>query len=124
MDLRWEDFDHVAADRDQIEHILRQAAAKPTRGIHILLYGSAGTGKTEFCKTVAARVGVPLYSVGEDNGALDEPCRCERLASYRVFQRLLGSRGQAILLFDEMEDLLLTGLPDHHGSFEGAEAGS
>ena len=123
-DLRWEDFDHVAADRDQIEHILRQATAKPTKGIHILLYGSAGTGKTEFCKTVAARVGVPLYSVGEADGSDDEPCRCERLGSYRAFQRLLGSRGRAILLFDEMEDLVVPGLPGHHGPLEGAEVGS
>ncbi len=123
-DLGWEDFDHVAADRDQIEGILRQATARPTKGIHILLYGSAGTGKTEFCKTVAARVGVPLYSVGEADGADDEPCRCERLGSYRVFQRLLGSRGRAILLFDEMEDLVAPGLPAYHGPFEGAEAGS
>ncbi len=36
-DLRWEDFDHVAADRDQIELILRQATVRPTKGIQILL---------------------------------------------------------------------------------------
>jgi transitional endoplasmic reticulum ATPase len=123
-DLRWEDFDHVAADRDQIELIFRQATARPMKGIHILLYGSAGTGKTEFCKMVAARVGVPIYSVGETDNSSDEPCRCERLGSYRVSQRLLGSRGGTILLFDEMEDLLDLGLPGHHGPFPAAEVGS
>ena len=65
-----------------------------------------GTGKTEFCKTLAARLDVPLYIVGESDDRGGEPSRHERLQELRLVQRLLTEDRRALLLFDEMEDLL------------------
>ena len=74
--------------------------------MNILLYGPPGTGKTEFCKVLAERLGVTLYSVGEADDDGDEPSRRERLQELRLAQRLVSRDGRSLLLFDEMEDLL------------------
>ncbi|MCY4502433.1 MAG: AAA family ATPase [Alphaproteobacteria bacterium] len=111
-ELDWSDFDHVAGDRDHVERLLEGALDKGAPGVNILLYGPPGTGKTEFCKTVAERLGVTLYSVGEADGDGGEPSRRERMQELRLAQRLLAQDRRSLLLFDEMEDLLEEGGPE------------
>lgn len=109
-ELVWEDFDHVAEQRDHAEKLLRGALAAGTAGVNVLVYGPPGTGKTAFCKVLAERLGAKLYNVGEFDDRGDEPSRHERLQELNLAQRLIGggdaTRRQALLLFDEMEDLL------------------
>ena len=78
-ELEWSDFDHVVEERDHIEQILNGALHTGTPGVNILVYGPPGTGKTEFCKTLATRLGTNLYSIGEVDSDGDEPSRKERL---------------------------------------------
>jgi len=108
-DLEWSDFDHLGQNRDDVEGLLRGALKKGARGVNILVYGPPGTGKTEFCRILAARLGVQLFSIGEADDRGDEPERSERLAELRLAQNLLGEDESALLLFDEMEDLLTDG---------------
>ena len=110
-DLEWSDFDHVARDRDHIERVLEGALESGAPGVNILLYGAPGTGKTEFCKVLAERLGVSLYTVGESDEKGEEPMRGERLQELRLAQRLLTGHRGSILLFDEMEDLLSESFP-------------
>ena len=105
-ELRWSDFDHVAGDRDHLERLLKGALQTGQKGVNILIHGLPGTGKTEFCKTLAARLGAPLYSVGEADANGREPLRHERMQELCLTQRLLAGDRRSILLFDEMEDLL------------------
>ena len=110
-ELGWADFDHVAEPRDHAEKVLRGALAGGEAGVHILVYGPPGTGKTEFCKVLAKQVAATLYQVGEADEDGDEPSRTERLQELRLAQRLVGGGGKqprrhALVLFDEMEDLL------------------
>ena len=105
-ELEWSDFDHVEEDRDHIEKLIKGALSIGTPGVNILVCGPPGTGKTEFCKTLAARLGTHLYSVGEEDDSGDEPSRKERLQELRLAQRLLAPGRGSILLFDEMEDIL------------------
>ena len=105
-ELEWEDFDHVAEQRDHIEKVLKGALSSRPKGVNVLVYGPPGTGKTEFCKTLAARLQANLYSVGEADDGGDEPRRGERLQELKVAQNLLAPGGGSMLLFDEMEDLL------------------
>ncbi len=105
-DLEWRDFDHVAVARDHVETLIAGALAKGAPGVNILLYGPPGTGKTEFCKTLAGRLGATLYSVGEADEEGDEPRRRERLQELKLAQHLLGGNRQSLILFDEMDDLL------------------
>ena len=105
-ELQWSDFDHIAEGRDHIERLIQGALRTSAPGVNILLYGPPGTGKTEFCKVLAERLGVTLYSVGETDYDGDEPSRGERLQELRLAQRLLARNCRSLLLFDEMEDLL------------------
>ncbi|MDE0193077.1 MAG: AAA family ATPase [Gammaproteobacteria bacterium] len=108
-DLEWSDFDHLGQSRDDVESLLRGALERRARGVNILVHGPPGTGKTEFCGVLASRIGVNLISVGEADERGDEPSRRERLGELRLAQSLLGEDRGAVLLFDEMEDLLTDG---------------
>jgi transitional endoplasmic reticulum ATPase len=103
--LRWEDFEHLGADRELAYRVLSGAVAENAKGINILLHGSIGTGKTELCKAIAGRAGLDVYSVGETDDEGGEPTRGERLASLKIAQHLLKKRRNSIILFDEAEDL-------------------
>ena len=105
-DLEWQDFDHVATERDNVERVLKGALASGEPGVNVLLYGEPGTGKTEFSKVLARRLGLTLYAVGEADEDGDEPSRHERLRELRLSQRLLAGERRSLILFDEMEDLL------------------
>ncbi|MCY4430291.1 MAG: AAA family ATPase, partial [Rhodospirillales bacterium] len=105
-ELEWADFDHIAEGRDHIERLIRGALQTGTPGVNVLLYGAPGTGKSEFCKVLAERLGATLYSVGEADDDGDEPSRRTRLQELRLAQRLLRWNRGSLLLFDEMEDLL------------------
>ena len=111
-ELEWSDFDHIAEARDHVEALLRGALRAGAKGINVLVHGEPGTGKTEFCRTLARRLGVTLYTVGESDDDGGEPSRRERLQELRLAQRLLADSAHSILLFDEMEDLLA-----HEASF-------
>lgn len=86
--------------------LLGGALANGARGINILIHGPPGTGKTELARTLAATLGEPLHAVGEADSDGEEPSRSDRLAALRLALRTLEKRGHALLLFDEMEDML------------------
>ena len=108
-ELDWSDFDHVAEDRDYLAKILEGALRQGAKGVNILLYGPNGTGKTELSKVLANRLGVTLFGVGEKDERGGEPSRGERLADLRLAGCLLGKDPNALLLFDEMDDLFSGG---------------
>jgi SpoVK/Ycf46/Vps4 family AAA+-type ATPase len=118
--LEWEDYEHLRADRELAATLLQRAAVSQEKGIHILLYGPPGTGKTEFCKTLAGKLGLKLYGVGMADERGQEPSRDERVGAFRLSQKLLEHQSDALLLFDEAEDLLRG---EHEDSFMAERAG-
>jgi tRNA A37 threonylcarbamoyladenosine biosynthesis protein TsaE len=103
------DYAHLAREHEFLLRLLRGSVAAARRGVNVLIYGAPGTGKTEFCRLLAAEVGCDLFAIGEVDDAGSEPCRGERLEALRLADRFAGRRGRALLLFDEMEDLLQDG---------------
>ena len=103
--LEWSDFEHLGEMRTRLAKFLKTAIDKRIRGVNILLWGPPGTGKTEFCKTLAQHLRVNLYAIGEKDEDGREPSRQERTGSLQLSQNLLRYQSNSLLLFDEMDDL-------------------
>ena len=102
-------FPHLADEMSIVAGILGEAMRLGVPGTNVLLYGPPGVGKTEIASVVAQTLNAQLYEVGyaDDEGA---PIRgVERLQAFNLCQRLLSRRTDALVLFDEVEDMLERG---------------
>lgn len=109
--LDLDDFRHLDA-RDDAVRLLSGALRQSTPGVNILLHGRAGTGKTEFAKTLAAAAGGRLYSTGEpeaDGETRGNHPGLDRRNDLRRADRLLGTEGDAVLLCDELDEVFDAG---------------
>lgn len=105
--LPWDCFDHLGSAANLAVRVLAEAAALGEVGIHVMLVGPPGTGKTEFARTLATRAGLALYAVGEQGSEPDdEPSRTQRGNALRLSLALLRRRRNAAVLLDEAEDVL------------------
>ncbi|MDG4551418.1 MAG: AAA family ATPase [Candidatus Contendobacter sp.] len=98
-------FAHLERDTAAAVGLLRAALDRRIPGTNLLLYGPPGVGKTEFAAVLAEAVGADLYEVdyADEDG---DPIRGERrLRAFNLGQRLLARRDNALLLFDEVEDV-------------------
>lgn len=99
------DFPHMEQDSARLNEVLSNAARKGTVGVNALLFGPPGTGKTEFARALAHAAGLTLYQVRSADEDGDGLGRDGRLTAYMLAQHLLRSRKDAVILFDEVEDV-------------------
>jgi SpoVK/Ycf46/Vps4 family AAA+-type ATPase len=107
--LHIDDFPHLASDIETVLPYLRNAFAKGEHGINVLFYGPPGTGKTEMTKALAQELGTTLFEISyaDDDG---DPIKGKgRLRAYNLCQRFTANMPNALLMFDEVEDVLLPG---------------
>ena len=84
---------------------LRHAINNHQKGANLLIYGAPGVGKTEFVKTLATLLGVPLYGVPVVDKDHDVLTPNKRLSRYQVVQKLIDQR-PGLIMFDEIEDVM------------------
>jgi len=104
--LTTKNYPHIKEDVKILFSFLKSAISKKQKGVNVLLYGSAGTGKTELSKVIASELNLKLYEVAYDDeyGYATED---RRLRSYCLAQNVL-SAGSNLLIYDEAEDIFNT----------------
>jgi AAA+ superfamily predicted ATPase len=100
-----DDFPHLSAAAERLTTSLCRATEAGVTGVNALLFGSPGTGKTEFALAVAKEAGLSIYRVRASDDDGDGMGRQGRLTAYQIAQRMLKHRGDAVILFDEVEDV-------------------
>lgn len=116
-------FEHVNADL--VCRYLNAATKQQLKGVNILFYGAAGTGKTELSRTLAKvlrRGLLEIPSVQIEDGRITDDFLCKSPASQRLtylnlMQSLLDGSDKNLLLVDECESVFTHA--DEHYSKEG-----
>ena len=104
-----DNFPHMHKERELLKEYLSNAVDEKTCGVNILFHGKPGVGKNEFVQALAKELNVDLYEVSyaDENG---DPIKGQaRLRAYALCQRLLARNRNAMLLFDEIEDVFMSG---------------
>lgn len=102
--LDWADYDHIGPARD-----IALKLVKDDRPASILLYGSPGTGKSEFARLLADRAGKRAVFAGLEDDRGGEPDRSERLAHFLILRSLTRGDASKVLVMDEADDVLELG---------------
>ena len=123
------DFAYLEPELGDLIDLVREAAAKGEKGINILLDGPTGGGKTELAKVIIQEAGLTGFSIGEDHAPgkqitstassdgfgdtesiTETDLRQEgekRFAALLRADKLLEDDPNAVMHFDEFEDLLI-----------------
>lgn len=104
--LKDKDFVHFKKEQKLLENILKSATKEKRKGINILLYGSVGTGKTEFAKLIAQNTKINMFEVDYPISDKQERSRYNRLNDLKSKQTILSSSENTCVLFDEAEDVM------------------
>jgi len=99
------DYRHLGGLLDVAVQHLRGALAQHRPGVNVLLYGPPGTGKTELSRVLGAALDCGVYALpcaDRDGQPIGGTSRLRRL---RAAQALV-SRQPALLVFDELDDVL------------------
>jgi SpoVK/Ycf46/Vps4 family AAA+-type ATPase len=111
--LSKDDYPHLKEDIAILESYLLQALENKQPGVNVLIYGTPGSGKTEFVKMLAHEIGRPLFEVATENSAGAPILRANRFRSFRLSQHILATNDALpLILFDEVEDVFRSGPND------------
>lgn len=104
--LTIEDYPHLGEDIALLKSYLSDALAKKRPGVNVLIYGTPGSGKTEFVKMLAHEIGRPLFEIATEDSDGDPVRRANRFRSFRLSQHILSTNAALpLVLFDEVEDV-------------------
>jgi AAA+ superfamily predicted ATPase len=104
-----QDYPHLREDISLLRNYLTDALENGRQGVNILIYGTPGSGKTEFVKMLAEQLERPLFEIASENIAGEPIKSANRFRSYRLSQHILATdSSRPIVLFDEIEDVFRT----------------
>jgi SpoVK/Ycf46/Vps4 family AAA+-type ATPase len=102
-------YKHMAEEVAMLRHVLADALAAGRHGVNVYLYGPPGTGKTELARLLARLLQVRAFEVSSEDRDGDPIGGVSRLQAWRAAQAVLcrrdTARPEALLIFDEAEDV-------------------
>ena len=121
--LKTHDYPHLAEDISLLKSYLFDVLEKKRVGVTVLIYGTPGSGKTEFVKMLAQELGHPLFEIATESSSGDPIRQANRFRSFRLSQHILANNeSQPLVLFDEVEDVFRIG-EDEEELKEGNSSG-
>jgi len=103
-------FGYLDEALSDIQPILARALKNKAPELNFLFHGPAGAGKTELAKTLPESVGADVFLVGEKDGQGEPLDAADRLSALLMAERILARQGNAVIVFDEAEDLISSDL--------------
>ncbi len=104
-ELQPDDFVHIVDQYERLQRYLKAVIRGRRQGVNILLYGPPGTGKTELVRTLSEQLALDLFEVKFANATGEAMDGDERFSAYLISQQILKASSQAVILFDEIEDV-------------------
>ena len=101
-----EDLTHLQSTLDIISNLVEGTTSNDVTGTNILLWGDPGTGKTELARYVAQSLGLRCFEVKTIDKNGEPMTEVERVSSYKFAQSLLIESADAMIIFDEAENIL------------------
>ena len=109
--LTLEDFPHLQEHSERLMAILEGAWREQEPGVHILLHGAPGTGKTEYALAALAKaLNAAMVEVRSQDAEQNPIEGDDRFRAYALSQQALGRQPRSLILFDEVEDVFVTSL--------------
>lgn len=103
--LELSDYPHLTNDIGVLSDYLTGSLTGRERGVNVLFYGVPGTGKTELVKALAESLQAELYEISYTDESGDPVKGDKRLKAFNLCQQILSRKPNAMLLFDEVEDV-------------------
>ncbi|MDF9833077.1 transitional endoplasmic reticulum ATPase [Ereboglobus sp. PH5-5] len=108
--LPWSFFGNLAVEHGAIlKNII--TSRKPEHGVHILLHGEPGTGKTSFARSLARELALDCYAIAQtdsEKGDFGGMSRDRRFAALQICDAQID-RARSLLIVDEADNLLRGG---------------
>lgn len=102
--LEWSDYEHMNVQLEGLEDHLRHALRTRKRGVNVLFYGHAGTGKTQLARLLAKSLHSPIVSVSSTDQNLFPITAATRTKMFRLAQSVFGT-SYTLLVLDECEEI-------------------
>lgn len=108
--LALDNFPHLKRERELLASYLKNTVRNQISGVNILVHGKPGVGKNQFVQALAEQLNVELFEVTYADKDGDPIKGKNRLRAYAFCQRLLARNNNAMILFDEIEDVFGSGM--------------
>lgn len=100
------DLEHLSNQVGHASRLIQGSTKKGIQGTNILLWGAPGTGKTQLARYLGQSLGLGTYEVPTISSERKALTETERFSTYQLCQSLLAQSGQALLIFDEVENII------------------